>query len=86
MATLRVFNHHVHTSFYWLALVDTALFVLSLYAGTYIYCLVQLGSANFQDFLPVVPGRDIGRDDSIADDRREKVGIFVADGDMYASP
>jgi sugar transferase (PEP-CTERM system associated) len=57
MATLRVFNHHVHTSFYWLALVDTALFVLSLYAGTYIYCLVQLGSANFQDFLQVVPGR-----------------------------
>ena len=22
MATVRVFNHHVHSSFYWLALVD----------------------------------------------------------------
>lgn len=59
MATVRVFNHHVHTSFYWLALVDTALFALALYAGTYIYCSVQLGPGSFQGYLPEVPGRAI---------------------------
>jgi sugar transferase (PEP-CTERM system associated) len=59
MATVRVFNHHVHTSFYWLALVDAAFFVLSLYAGVYIYCLVQLGSGSFQGYLPEIPGRAI---------------------------
>ncbi len=59
MATVRVFNHHVHTSFYWLALVDTALFALSLYAGTYIYCTFQLDPGSFQGYLPEVPGRAI---------------------------
>ncbi len=57
MATVRVFNHHVHTSFYWLALIDTALFVLSFYGGTYIYCLLQLESVNFQSLVQEVPGR-----------------------------
>jgi sugar transferase (PEP-CTERM system associated) len=59
MATVRVFNHHVHTSFYWLALVDTALFVLSLYAGTYLYCVTQLGPESFQAYLPEIPGRAV---------------------------
>lgn len=57
MATVRVFNHHVHTSFYWLALVDAALFVLALYAGAYIYCFVGLDPASFQTYLPDIPGR-----------------------------
>ena len=57
MATVRVFNHHVHSSFYWLALVDSALFVLSVYAGTYLYCSVQLDPGNFQAYLPEIPGR-----------------------------
>ncbi len=57
MATVRVFNHHVHTSFYWLALVDAALFMLALYAGTYIYCFVELEPSSFQAFLPDVPRR-----------------------------
>jgi sugar transferase (PEP-CTERM system associated) len=57
MATVRVFNHHVHASFYWLALVDCALFVLSLYAGTYLYCLLQLHPVNFQAYLPEIPAR-----------------------------
>jgi sugar transferase (PEP-CTERM system associated) len=57
MATVRVFNHHVHTSFYWLALVDTALFVLAFYAGTYIYCLVALGPNSFPTYVPEIPSR-----------------------------
>jgi len=59
MATVRVFNHHVHSSFYWLALVDAALFVLSLYAGTYLYCSVQLDPGSFQAYLPEIPHRAI---------------------------
>ncbi|NQX87751.1 MAG: TIGR03013 family PEP-CTERM/XrtA system glycosyltransferase [Halioglobus sp.] len=59
MATVRVFNHHVHTSFYWLALVDTALFVVSLYAGAYIYCTIELGPATFQHYLPEIPARAV---------------------------
>ena len=43
MATVRVFNHHLHSSFYWLLLVDAILFVLSFYAGTYLYFLPQEG-------------------------------------------
>ncbi len=57
MATVRVFNHHVHTSFYWLALVDAALFMVALYAGTYIYCFVALEPASFQTYLPDIAGR-----------------------------
>ncbi len=57
MATVRVFNHHVHTSFYWLALVDAALFVLALYAGTYIYCFIALDPSSFQSFIPDIPSR-----------------------------
>ena len=57
MATVRVFNHHVHTSFYWLALIDAALFVLALYAGTYIYCFVALQPDNFQTYIAAIPTR-----------------------------
>ncbi|MEZ5502019.1 MAG: TIGR03013 family PEP-CTERM/XrtA system glycosyltransferase [Halioglobus sp.] len=57
MATVRVFNHHVHTSFYWLALVDAALFVLAFYAGTYIYCFVALGPNSFHTSTPEIPSR-----------------------------
>jgi sugar transferase (PEP-CTERM system associated) len=57
MATVRVFNHHVHTSFYWLALVDAVLFVLALYAGTYIHCFVALHPGSFQTYIPEIPTR-----------------------------
>ena len=57
MATVRVFNHHVHTSFYWLALVDAALFVLALYAGSYIYSLVSLNPGSFPTSFPDLPNR-----------------------------
>lgn len=57
MATVRVFNHHIHASFYWLALVDTALFALALYAGTYIYCFVELEPGIFQSNIPEIQSR-----------------------------
>ncbi|MDH3993498.1 MAG: TIGR03013 family PEP-CTERM/XrtA system glycosyltransferase [Gammaproteobacteria bacterium] len=55
MATVRVFNHHVHSSFYWLALVDMVLFILAFYAGTYLYFLYEPGS--FQSHLQQIPAR-----------------------------
>jgi len=57
MATVRVFNHHVHSSFTWLALVDGALFTLSFYAGAYIYFFFEPGS--FQNYIPQLPARAI---------------------------
>jgi sugar transferase (PEP-CTERM system associated) len=55
MATVRVFNHHLHSSFYWLVAVDALLFVLAFYAGTYLYFLPQPG--GFQNYLDQVPIR-----------------------------
>ena len=57
MATVRVFNHHVHTSFYWLALVDAVLFMLALYAGTYIYTIVAHQPGAFQAAISELPSR-----------------------------
>jgi sugar transferase (PEP-CTERM system associated) len=57
MATVSVFNHHVHRSFYWLALVDAALFVLALYAGSYIYSLVVLASGGSGTLVQDLPSR-----------------------------
>ncbi|MAT91607.1 MAG: sugar transferase [Halioglobus sp.] len=59
MATVRVFNHHVHTSFYWLALIDAALFAICFYAGTYLFCTLQLEAGSFHQFATQVPGRAI---------------------------
>lgn len=55
MATVRVFNHHMHSSFYWLAMIDAILFVLSFYAGTYLYFLAEPGS--FQNYIDQIPSR-----------------------------
>ena len=55
MATVRVFNHHVHASFYWLALVDMLAFILAFYAGTYLYFFYEPGS--FYNQLPQIPAR-----------------------------
>lgn len=55
MATVRVFNHHVHSSFYWLALVDAVIFVLAFYLGTYIYFLPEPG--KFYQYVNQIPGR-----------------------------
>ena len=54
MATVRVFNHHVHASFYWLALVDGMLFTLAFYAGTYLYFFFEPGS--FDNYTAADPG------------------------------
>jgi FlaA1/EpsC-like NDP-sugar epimerase len=55
MATVRVFNHHLHSSFYWLLLVDAILFVLSFYAGTYLYFISEPGS--FESHIGQIPAR-----------------------------
>ncbi len=55
MATVRVFNHHLHSSFYWLILVDAILFVLAFYAGAYLYFLPQAG--GFESYLGQIPVR-----------------------------
>jgi sugar transferase (PEP-CTERM system associated) len=57
MATVRVFNHHVHSSFYWLALVDAVWLVLAFYAGTYIHCLIELVPGGFEARVSQIPGR-----------------------------
>jgi sugar transferase (PEP-CTERM system associated) len=55
MATVRVFNHHVHSSFYWLVMVDAILFVLAFYAGAYLYFLSE--PASFYNYLDQIPVR-----------------------------
>ncbi len=55
MATVRVFNHHLHSSFYWLVAVDAILFVLAFYAGAYLYFLPQPG--GFENYLGDIPVR-----------------------------
>ena len=41
MATARIFNHHIHTAFYRLALVDGLLFFGAFYLGAYLYFLPE---------------------------------------------
>lgn len=54
MTTVRIFNHHVHSTFYWLALADAALFVLSFYAGVYLYFIFEPNGFTgfFNEILP----------------------------------
>ncbi len=59
MATVRVFNHHVHTSFYWLALIDAILFALAFYGGTYIHCLIEAEPGTFQTYFSQIAGRAV---------------------------
>ncbi|MDX1733091.1 MAG: TIGR03013 family PEP-CTERM/XrtA system glycosyltransferase [Halioglobus sp.] len=59
MATVRVFNHHVHTSFSWLAIADGALFITAFFAATYICCLLQIEPQDFQTLLPQIPVRAV---------------------------
>ncbi len=44
MATVRLFNHHVHRAIYRLAVVDALLFFGSFYLGAYLYFLLADGS------------------------------------------
>ncbi len=55
MATVKVFNHHVPRAIYHLVIVDSILFFLSFYLGTYLYFLLEPGS--LYDYLNKVPMR-----------------------------
>ena len=46
MATVRLFSHHIYSSYYWLALVDALVCVLAFYLGAYIYFFSEPGSIN----------------------------------------
>ena len=37
LGTRRVFKHHIHVAYYWLALLDALLFIGACYVGTWIY-------------------------------------------------
>jgi sugar transferase (PEP-CTERM system associated) len=37
VGTIRVFNHHIHSTYYWLALIEAGLFFLAFYLGAYFY-------------------------------------------------
>ncbi len=41
LGTRRVFNHHVHVAYYWLALLDALLFTGACYLATWIYFLPE---------------------------------------------
>ena len=55
MATVRIFNHHVRSNFYWLALADAVMFVLAFYVGAYIYFFFKPGSLD--SYLVQIPLR-----------------------------
>ncbi|MHA7816414.1 MAG: TIGR03013 family XrtA/PEP-CTERM system glycosyltransferase [Pseudohaliea sp.] len=46
LGTTRVFNHHVHVAYYWLAALDALLFFASFYLATYLY--YQPGEGSWQ--------------------------------------
>lgn len=55
LGTKRIFNHHVHVAYFWLALVDTVLFVAASYLATYIYFMTEPGA--LRDHMETLPLR-----------------------------
>ncbi len=55
MATVRVFNHHINASFYWLAVVDFVIFIIAFYLGSYLYFLPEPG--QFATFIGQISSR-----------------------------
>lgn len=55
LGTKRIFNHHVHIAYYWLALVDALLFFGACYAATWLYFLPQ--PAGLEVHLNQLPAR-----------------------------
>jgi sugar transferase (PEP-CTERM system associated) len=55
LATIRVFNHHVHKAIYRLVIADAFLFFMSFYLGTYLYFILEPGS--LYDYINHVPMR-----------------------------
>ena len=41
LGTARVFNHHIHVAYYWLAFVDAVLFFGACYLASYFYFLPE---------------------------------------------
>ncbi len=56
MTTVRIFNHHVHPTFYWLAAADAVLFILAFYGGTYLYFFFE-EPGSFSNYINQIPGR-----------------------------
>ncbi len=54
LGTRRVFKHHVHVAYYWLALLDAVLFTGACYLGNYLYFLRDqaLLDSHLQTLLP----------------------------------
>ena len=55
LGTTRIFNHHVHIAYYWLALLDAVLFFGACYLATWLYFLPE--PAGFQVHLVELPAR-----------------------------
>lgn len=55
LGTTRIFNHHVHIAYYWLALLDALVFFGACYAATWLYFLPQ--SAGLAMHLNQLPAR-----------------------------
>lgn len=55
LGTTRIFNHHVHVAYYWLALVDALLFFGACYLATWLYFLPE--TAGLQTHLADLPAR-----------------------------
>ena len=54
LGTRRVFKHHVHVAYYWLALLDAVLFTGACYLGTFLYFLRDqaLLDSHLETLLP----------------------------------
>ncbi|PLW81601.1 sugar transferase [Kineobactrum sediminis] len=53
LGTTRVFNHHVHTAYYWLAILDMVLFIGACYLATWLYFLSA--PALLPDYINALP-------------------------------
>lgn len=54
MGTIRLFKHHMHTAFIWLAVVEAVLFMLSVLIGSYLRFQGE-GSSVEQHIGPILP-------------------------------
>lgn len=54
LGTTRIFNHHIHVAYYWLAILDTALFIGACYLATWLNFLTEpaLLSSQLKELLP----------------------------------
>ncbi|MEQ8517125.1 MAG: TIGR03013 family PEP-CTERM/XrtA system glycosyltransferase [Chromatocurvus sp.] len=55
LGTTRIFNHHVHVAYYWLALLDALLFFGACYLATWLYFIPE--PSGLQVHLAELPAR-----------------------------